>query len=99
MVRCGQLCRTCTNECRDDKNVFIECPNCRGASCEHCTDGRIRLAGCPQREIDPECITLFELFEKGVMPVAGGVLDQAGWFVKAQRLYQYDVDTIKAGHE
>lgn len=41
-------------------------------------------------------IPLFELFGKGVLPVAGGVLDQSAWFIEAERFYAADVENVKA---
>lgn len=46
-----------------------------------------RINGCPNnycKDMIP-AIQLIDLFEKGVMPVAGGALDQSAWFLSAAR--------------
>jgi hypothetical protein len=56
------------------------------------------IEGCNQTEAAPmvEPVRMFELADKGHLPVAGGLLDQAAWFVEAYRFYMADVDKIKA---
>lgn len=41
-------------------------------------------------------VRLFELFEKGILPVAGGALDQSAWFLSAERQFRIDDATMKA---
>lgn len=43
-----------------------------------------------------ESVRMFELADKGHLPIAGGLLDQSAWFVEAYRFYAADVDKIKA---
>jgi hypothetical protein len=43
-----------------------------------------------------EPVRMFELADKGHLPIAGGLLDQAAWFVEAYRFYTADVEQIKA---
>ena len=43
-----------------------------------------------------EAVSMFELAEKGLMPIGGGLLDQAQWFVESYRFYSHEVDRIKA---
>lgn len=72
--------------------MFIEgeCNCCDGFGCEECKGtGKIKITCCPLEMITRdvwELIALAELFEKGLPPVAGGVLDQAKIFVDAARL-------------
>ena len=43
------------------------------------------ITGCPQEWIEDriwQLIELSELYEKGLAPVAGGVLDQTAYFVR-----------------
>jgi len=50
--------------------------------------GKIRITGCPLEMIPPdvwEVIQYAELYEKGLPPIAGGVLDQAKNFIEACR--------------
>ena len=43
-----------------------------------------------------DTVTMIDMAERGHMPVAGGVLDQATWFIEAYRFYTADVEQIKA---
>jgi len=43
-----------------------------------------------------DAVRLFELFDKGILPVAGGALDQSAWFVSAERQWRIDDATMKA---
>ena len=67
----------------------MRCTGCEGAGCEECEErGSITIMGCPLDVITGdvwEIIALTELFEKGLPPVAGGVLDQAKCFIDAAR--------------
>lgn len=56
------------------------------------------ITGCPSeycRSIS-SAVRLFELFEKGILPVAGGALDQSAWFLAAERQFRIDDATMKA---
>ena len=68
----------------------MQCIGCEGRGCDECRDkGTIAIECCPLVMITRdiwELITLAELFEKGLPPVAGGVLNQAKIFVEAARL-------------
>jgi hypothetical protein len=66
----------------------MECLSCGGVGCDECTEGRIAIQGCPKqycREIVPS-ISLIDLFQKGLPPVAGGTLDQSVWFLEAAKI-------------
>ncbi len=43
-----------------------------------------------------DAVRLFELFAKGILPVAGGALDQSAWFLAAERQWRIDDATMKA---
>ena len=61
--------------------------------------GRIALAGCPRRLIPAavwELAEMADLFAKGVVPVAGGLLDQADAFLAACLIYWRERDRIRA---
>lgn len=67
----------------------MDCPSCGGSGCDHCDDGTVRITDCPLLLISQdvwETVELAELYEKGLAPVAGGVLDQAACFIEAARL-------------
>ena len=67
----------------------LGCPACGGAGCEMCNEtGEIPLQGCPMDYVTGDIAMVMELadfYEKGLPPVAGGVLDQAANFVMACR--------------
>jgi len=64
----------------------LECVGCGGKGCDECEQmGRWTITTCPLELITSdvwEMIMLAGLFEKGLPPVAGGVLDQAKIFVE-----------------
>lgn len=68
----------------------IECPACGGKGCDRCGGkGACDIAPCPWAAVTSDVVDLLmleELFEKGLPPVAGGVLDQAKGFIEAARL-------------
>ena len=65
----------------------MECVSCGGNGCNECDNtGRFRITDCPLKDVTAEVrqlIRLAELFEKGLPPVAGGVLDQGQNFIEA----------------
>jgi hypothetical protein len=87
MIRMGALCRQCTSkQCNPDyQHADIECPSCNGRGCDECNMGLIRLGKCPNKDCSDmyQVIQLADLFEKGIMPIQGGALDQSSWFVDA----------------
>jgi hypothetical protein len=103
MIRTGALCRSCTVKvCRDlstDREpIDIECPACHGAGCEDCRDGKIRIDGCPNRQCQDmySFIQLSDLFSKGILPTAGGALDQSASFIEAVQFFESDQAKVRA---
>jgi hypothetical protein len=62
------------------------CPACGGRGCEDCgLTGTFEVTCCPLEWVDGqifEMIEMVEFYEKGIPPVAGGLLDQMAYFVK-----------------
>lgn len=96
------LCRTCTHgTCRslstEESRIEIECPTCDGAGCDQCNDGVYELDGCPNavcsKMVQP--IDMFDLFQKGLPPVTGGVLDQSVSFVNASRWFENEEAKVR----
>ena len=97
MLRYAGLCASgnCLGpkRCKDIPNegsyIEILCPVCEGLSCEECNpEGKIKITCCPLEIITDDVLEVIEyadLFEKGLPPVAGGVLNQAKIFVEAAR--------------
>lgn len=58
----------------------------------------MKIQGCPNDYARPitDAVRLFELFAKGILPVAGGALDQSAWFLAAERQWRIDDATMKA---
>ena len=103
MIRTGALCRNCTSkECRDlsteREPIEIECPECRGDGCEHCKQGKIRIDGCPNKACSTmyQFIQLADLFNKGILPTAGGALDQSASFIEAVQFFESDQARVRA---
>jgi hypothetical protein len=62
----------------------VACPVCDDVGCIECDKrGRFEITECYQRYCQgiADAIRLADLFKKGLAPIAGGVLDQAAWFV------------------
>ena len=86
MIRCGQLCKTCTaTKCQEiEEDIQIQCPDCEGAGCDNCQGGFFQLQGCPQSFVRPlvAAIRISDMFTKSQLPpVAGGSLDQSASFL------------------
>ncbi len=76
----------------------MECPACDGEGCEECDDGQYKVIGCPNaycREVIP-AVNMVDLFEKGLPPIAGGVLDQAAWFIDCVRVFANEESLARA---
>ena len=95
-MRYGWICEDCKGIDKCTKSQLatallqeILCPGCEGKGCCECKKiGQLPITNCPLKLITAdvwEIISLAELFEKGLPPVAGGVLDQAKCFVDAAR--------------
>lgn len=103
MIRCGILCKSCSNtQCRSEGSerepIEIYCPDCEGEGCHQCSDGIVKITECPNkycRDIVP-VTTLADMMEKGMLPVAGGVLDQSAWLLQAARILERDEATIRS---
>ena len=67
--------------------IEMRCTGCGGEGCGDCDDkGILAITCCPLDYITDdvwEVIRFAELYEKGLPPVAGGALDQAGSFIEA----------------
>jgi hypothetical protein len=56
---------------------------CDGVGCDECDDGWFELTQCATRYIDSYIVTAINMAsyaDKGILPVAGGLLDQSAWF-------------------
>lgn len=103
MIRCGALCKACSDtQCRSEGSerepIEVYCPSCDGEGCERCDDGVVNITECPNkycRDMGP-VITLADMMEKGIMPVDGGALDQSAWLLQAARILDRDEAKIRA---
>lgn len=71
----------CRNDCLDKTGIQIECPICDGVGCHECCDGKFAIA-CP-RQFCSDMVIAINIAtgcKNGVLPVAGGLLDQSNWF-------------------
>jgi hypothetical protein len=70
---------------------------CDGSGCEECSDGVFELDGCPNRYCSPvvRSIDLIDLFEKGIPPITGGVLDQSASFIEAARFFESEEGKVR----
>jgi hypothetical protein len=68
-----------------DASIEIECPECDGDGCGSCDGGMFTLVECPRKFVPQEifaAINMSTLAEKGLLPVAGGLLDQSSWYME-----------------
>jgi hypothetical protein len=100
LIRCGELCGTCTATRCEDNNVRIACPNCNEKGCERCENtGYFWIKECPQNLIDSntkEAINYTEWMDKGFLPVNGGLLDQSASLVEHCKFYSDERNRIEA---
>ena len=89
-------CKRCPGigRCKDKPNkstpMELTCPICNGAGdiveCKECDDGLIIIVDCPLHFIGDdamEYIRFVRLYDKGMPPILGGVLDQSNVFIEA----------------
>lgn len=83
----------------EQNEIEIECPLCSGDGCEDCGgSGQMPLDVCPRQyvqDIAYEANICSIAINNGVLPVAGGSLDQSGWFVDAWMCLHRDQKTIE----
>lgn len=77
------------------------CPDCQGQppSCSACDGvGFYRVEMCPKEYAAEawDVCRLADLADKGIMPTAGGALDQAEQFLDAYRALKADEDALEA---
>jgi|694.fasta_scaffold19329_3 hypothetical protein len=70
----------------------MECPLCNGEGCTECEHGIVTITGCPQQYCRSvvKVAQLSTYSEKGLLPIAGGVLDQSAWVMEAISVLQHD---------
>ncbi len=75
----------------------IDCPSCGGreGACAECDSrGWLEFYRCPNRLIDPETLGMLDLLvyaHDGLLPVHGGLLDQAQTFLECFRLFRSEL--------
>lgn len=96
------ICRSCTGgKCRDlskdNEKLEIECPLCNDQGCSECSGGTFEVEGCPNTYCSSviNAIDLIDLFDKGLPPVTGGVLDQSASFIHAARFLESEERRVK----
>lgn len=89
MIRCGKLCNACGATCGKDYKtslIVMDCPICdgKGGDCQQCVNGRVHIDRCPREYVGEgmtDAINMATMSGNGDWPVAGGIVDQAAWFV------------------
>ena len=84
----------------DQGLVRIECPSCEGRGCDECDEGEITIEGCPQQYVSDisEAMNMSSMCrDQKAWPVAGGLLDQSGWFLNFHTELRYEQNQIDAG--
>ena len=100
LIRRGEMCSSCGRNCGKEQNELnvIECPICDGISeCDQCSNGMILLDRCPRESMPAAFIYAVNLAGSsgsGDWPVAGGLLDQATWFLELKQNLDAECDQI-----
>ena len=87
----------CRTEATADNPIDIECPQCNGHGCDQCDEGYVRLDGCPNTfcaSVVP-VIDVIDMIAKGLLPVAGGTLDQSASLIQAARWFESEEARVK----
>lgn len=78
----------------------VRCDDCLGTGCARCVDGAVFRFDCPRRLHDAELEQLLPMWvmlrDHGVLPDAGGYLDQSAWTMDAFRLIAAQVHEHEA---
>ena len=97
----GGVCSQCPgfSRCKEKPTAVLPvrmiCPACNEKGCPDCNGGYVDITDCPLTVIDDstiELIRLAKLFDRGLAPVSGGVLDQAAAFLRAA---EFALDEIR----
>tara|TARA_R110002167_G_scaffold115982_2_gene290656 strand:+ start:3143 stop:3481 length:339 start_codon:yes stop_codon:yes gene_type:complete len=109
LIRNGLLCKSCGNDCRKDyesDEVTVACPACdetgftnSGLPCEHCDGGSFLVDCCPRETVGfeiSEAINLAGFADKGLLPSAGGLLDQSAWWMSVYRHFTNEQSRIES---
>jgi len=77
--------------------LLIDCVTCDGAGCDDCKQyGSQQVIGCPN-EVSKSArpvLRLIDLYKNGILPVAGGALDQSAWFLNAVQYFEFNESLI-----
>ncbi|HUS38334.1 MAG TPA: hypothetical protein VMX74_02735 [Pirellulales bacterium] len=101
MVRCSELCKSCSGKCREivspEFPAEVECPVCDGDGCEECNDGYFQFTECPSKFIGPELISDIQIVTASEqhLPVVGGLLDQSAWWFELRQLLKSEENRIQ----
>ena len=108
MIQCGELCKSCGNQCAHDYKegiTIIECPICDGigtigkTKCKSCKNGELHLTECPRTMVDAPMVSAINLAAMSGnegWPVAGGFLDQSAWFMDLKKTLENDRNKIES---
>lgn len=75
------------------------CPFCEETGCDRCDNGFLRIAQCPQSLIGREMICDIQVVSQctgGVLPVAGGLLNQTAYYLALKSTLEADENLIQA---
>jgi hypothetical protein len=101
LLRCGELCKSCSGRCQEivseQQPAEIECPACSGHGCDECKNGWFELTQCPSKFIGQELISDIQVVTASEhhLPVAGGLLDQSAWWFELRQLLKAEENRVQ----
>lgn len=86
----------CQNVVSKEFPAEIECAECGGIGCEHCSEGWYEVDQCPSKYIGQELISDIQIVAASDqhLPVAGGLLDQSAWWFELRQLLRSEEHRI-----
>ena len=82
---------TCHDMATETEPIEIDCPVCEQEGCRHCDEkGHFEIMGCPNKYCEDvfSMVELIGLFDDGIPPVQGGVLDQSAPFIQSRQFFK-----------
>lgn len=73
----------------------MTCPICDGRGCDACDGGDFQ-PGCPHLFVNDvlDVVEMAAMSAEGMLPIAGGIVDQSAWFMRFRALLATEANHI-----